>query len=303
MTSTSPISLQYQLNGQIMSILNEQDFAKAIHNHATKSLPLKLYINTDNSLLEEPPSEQEINDMFQLLRDQGYVEPAEDTNPIFVNQTGFNHDVECHLCNKLIIGTRWKCTVCSAVDLCNECEPNHDESHPLIRITEQLPSGFNSTAFSLCHGLYKFDEKIQQISEAKSNISTVYSSAAQNAKQEISSVINMISSQMVEGSKNLTHELEDFVGDASKVVEHIPRRLKDVRSRLSGMISSCSGSFNDLRGTLLREEKSSVEQFAAQHKALEEMGFSNRQRNENLLVQFNGNVEVCVENLISTPDQ
>jgi len=295
----------------MITISTEKDFEEIIKTYIEKALPLKLYINFNNSLIEEPPSEQEINEMFQLLRDQGYVDNEVNRDEIheeiheeirddnISSETDYIHNVACKLCTKSIIGTRWTCTICPAFNLCSDCEPQHYKSHPLIRITEQLPSGA-ATVFSLCTGLNNLNEKIHQIPEKDPIVCA--STVAHNAKEEISSVYNSISSQIASGSKNLRQELEDFVGDATKIIEQIPNKLKDIQTKFSGVLSNCSSSLEDLKYTLAFEDKMrKSERFATQHKTLEEMGFLDRQKNEALLQQFCGNVEVCLNILLTTP--
>lgn len=47
--------------------------------------------------------------------------------------------VVCDICGQDgIAGTRYKCTVCSNYDLCETCEPQHDRSHPMIKINVPL---------------------------------------------------------------------------------------------------------------------------------------------------------------------
>lgn len=49
-------------------------------------------------------------------------------------------NVTCDGCGvEGIVGTRYKCTVCPDYDLCENCEPEHDRSHPTIKIN--LPLG------------------------------------------------------------------------------------------------------------------------------------------------------------------
>jgi len=48
-------------------------------------------------------------------------------------------NVTCDGCGaEGIVGTRYKCTVCPDYDLCENCEPEHDRSHPTIKINEPL---------------------------------------------------------------------------------------------------------------------------------------------------------------------
>lgn len=48
-------------------------------------------------------------------------------------------NVTCDVCGQQgIVGARYKCTVCPDYDLCENCEPEHDRSHPLIKINEPL---------------------------------------------------------------------------------------------------------------------------------------------------------------------
>merc|ERR1719483_33253 len=50
-----------------------------------------------------------------------------------------HRNVTCDIClQEGIVGTRYKCTVCSNYDLCSTCEPQHDRSHPMIKINVPL---------------------------------------------------------------------------------------------------------------------------------------------------------------------
>merc|ERR1712060_129151 len=50
-----------------------------------------------------------------------------------------HRNVTCDICGQEgIVGTRYKCTVCPDYDLCETCEPQHDRSHPMIKINEPL---------------------------------------------------------------------------------------------------------------------------------------------------------------------
>jgi hypothetical protein len=304
LTFNPNISLQYQQEDQMINISTEQGFADIVKSYIVKSLPLKIYIKTDNPRIEEPPSEQEINDMFQLLRDQGYVDNikvnsrVEDDNSEDTIPSGFNHKIACQLCKKMIIGTRWTCTICPGVNLCTECETQHNKSHPLIRITEQLPSG-TETVFSLCTGLSKLNEKIHQISVKEPIICA--SSAAHNAKAEISGVFNSISTQVTTGSKNLRQEMGGLVDEASKIIDQLPNKLKDIQTKFSEVMSSCGSTFEGIRDSMIFEDTTKVTRFASELRTLEEMGFSDQSKNEKLLKQFGGNVEVCLDVLLNLP--
>lgn len=50
-----------------------------------------------------------------------------------------HRNVSCDIClQDGIVGTRYKCTICPNYDLCETCEPQHDRSHPMIKINVPL---------------------------------------------------------------------------------------------------------------------------------------------------------------------
>merc|ERR1719428_798928 len=50
-----------------------------------------------------------------------------------------HRNVTCDICGQEgIVGTRYKCTVCPDYDLCQTCEPQHDRSHPMLKINMPL---------------------------------------------------------------------------------------------------------------------------------------------------------------------
>jgi len=64
-------------------------------------------------------------------------EAAEAVNAEFGEVVHSN--VTCDGCGQEgIVGTRFKCTVCTDFDVCENCEPQHDRSHPMIKINEPL---------------------------------------------------------------------------------------------------------------------------------------------------------------------
>jgi len=64
-------------------------------------------------------------------------EAAEAVNAEFGEVVHSN--VTCDDCGQEgIVGTRYKCTVCADFDVCENCEPHHDRSHPMIKINEPL---------------------------------------------------------------------------------------------------------------------------------------------------------------------
>lgn len=50
-----------------------------------------------------------------------------------INQTPALHNCCCDVCGAMVVGTRYKCIVCSDFDLCDRCCSTHD-THPVIRI-------------------------------------------------------------------------------------------------------------------------------------------------------------------------
>jgi len=50
-----------------------------------------------------------------------------------------HHNVTCDVCGQSpIVGARYKCTVRPDFDLCEKCEPEHNNSHPMIKMYEPL---------------------------------------------------------------------------------------------------------------------------------------------------------------------
>jgi len=47
-----------------------------------------------------------------------------------------HHGIICDVCEKTVVGTRFKCFQCPDYDLCEKCEPYHHRHHLMVRITE-----------------------------------------------------------------------------------------------------------------------------------------------------------------------
>jgi hypothetical protein len=48
-------------------------------------------------------------------------------------QSDLVHNARCNMCQKRIIGVRWKCVTCPDVDACSACKPNTPFTHPYHR--------------------------------------------------------------------------------------------------------------------------------------------------------------------------
>jgi hypothetical protein len=307
------------------------DLIIAMRLYSDKTTPLKIFVYKDNAPPESvsatpesisttpesisvtpesvsaPPSEEEINEMFQLLKENGFIDKTEEEKANEMNMngvnTGFNHKVLCINCSKEITGIRWKCTICPSLDLCSDCEPHHDKSHPLIRITEELPNGLGFT-FSLCTRLQQVNTKLHSLSEKTQIPIATASAAAHTAKEEISSAFGALTHQVVTRSKDLGQEVETLVSDASKALEE---KFKKVQTRVGGVITSCGKSIDSLvqdtfaSGNTTCCSTAPSNRYEVQLKSLEEMGFVDRLTNERLLAQFDGSVEACLEDLLSNP--
>lgn len=57
------------------------------------------------------------------------------------NQLYVFKGINCFVCNRPVIGIRYKCNVCPDYNLCLRCEKDgHHNMHPLIRITRKIPN-------------------------------------------------------------------------------------------------------------------------------------------------------------------
>jgi len=60
------------------------------------------------------------------------------------------HSAFCNLCNNVITGYRYKCTVCKDFDLCENCEETqyHSEDHPFLKIRRPGNSPYSAPSIN-----------------------------------------------------------------------------------------------------------------------------------------------------------
>jgi len=295
-TATSDFVIKCYHDYREVLINNELNFQQIVKYHSEKTLPLRIRISHEQ--------EDEIESSDNISKST-----TQTTSPIPSPQTRrkapeveSTHNVNCSLCLNKIHGIRWKCTVCPHFDLCNICEQSHIRSHPLIRIVEELPQS-SEVVFSVCTGLHQINHTFEIISES-TPISTA-TSTAKSAKEEISEFFSELSTQAYNNTSIITHEIEGLVQDASKIVHNIPRKLKDLQTKFTEMIISGHPPPTSAPApseTAVPNEKATQTQqqpqYLEQLQLLQNMGFSQRENNLQLLSRYNGNIELCLNDLL-----
>jgi len=249
----------------------DSEFQPIVKHHSEKTLPLRIRISQEK---DETDKISNSNNCSQADR--------RNTSTQFQRKEveRCQHSVICSLCFSKIQGIRWKCSRCLNCDLCNNCEASHSRSHPLIRIVEELPSS-SEIVFSLCTGLH-------QVSDSAAL------TTAKTAKEEIREFL----SDIFDNTSQLSQEIEGLVQASSKIVQNIPQKLQDLQTMFSQVLS-CTSSEKSCRTEEEEEgEEEVLSQFSEQHQILLNMGFSQRERNQLLLSNYNGNIELCVDQLL-----
>jgi len=145
---------------------------------------------------QEPPTEQEINEMNKFLEEQGYNKINADLS----SDELVDHNIQCKQCSKKILGTRWLCSVCPSFDLCQCCEAQHDRAHPLVRIVEPI-SRSSEAVYSLCSSL-------QQSKERLSNFNSYASEFAHSLKTDLSLFVCSLRNHTIEAASGLVEKAQ-----------------------------------------------------------------------------------------------
>jgi len=259
----------------------DAEFQPIVKHHSEKTLPLRIRISQDK---EETPETDRISNSSSCSQAD-----RKNTSTQFQRKEveRCQHNVICSLCLNKIQGTRWKCTRCLDCNLCDSCERTHSRSHPLIRILEGLPPS-SEVVFSLCTALHQVSGS-DAITTAKS------------AKEEIREFL----SDIFDNTSQLSQEIEGLVQASSKIVQNIPKKLLDLQTLLSQVLSGTSSKHSgqtkeeeEEREEEREEEEEALSQYSEQHQTLLNMGFSQRERNHLLLSNCNGNIDLCIDQLL-----
>jgi len=291
-TGTSDFTIRCYHDYREVSINTESNFQQIVQHHSEKTLPLRIRISHEKD-------EIEIAEIENVSKSIPQPSSPSRSPQMKRKEVESSHNVNCSLCLNKIHGIRWKCTVCPHYDLCNNCEQSHIRSHPLIRIVEELPPS-SEVVFSVCTGLHQINQKFEKISE--STPITTATSTAKTAKEEITEFFSDLTTQAYNNTTHITHEIGGMVQDASKIVQNIPRRFKDLQTKLTEMIITGQATpapaappcVPNEKGNRTEEQPAYLEQL----EALENMGFSQRERNVVLLSKHKGNLEMCVNDLL-----
>jgi glutamate mutase epsilon subunit len=287
-TATSDFRIKCYHDYREVLVRSDLDFQEIVKYHSEKTLPLRIRIALDKEE-EEEEEIKEINQTETIPIDSRPMTPNSSPQ-VKRKEVERSHNVNCSLCLNKIHGIRWKCTVCPHYDLCNSCETNHIRSHPLIRIVEELPPS-SEVVFSVCTGLHQLNQKLEKISVSPPLTSAT--STAKTAKEEISEFFCDLSTQAYNNTTILTNEIGGLVQDASKIVQKIPRKFKEIQTRFSEMLvcspASCQGNPSEAEQKVL---------FPEQLELLQNMGFSQKDKNIQILTKHNGNIELCINELL-----
>jgi hypothetical protein len=150
---------------------------------------------------------------------------------------------------------------------------------------EELPPS-SEVVFSVCTGLHQLNQKLERISE--SHPVTSATSTAKTAKEEISGFFCDLTTQAYNNTSNFTHEI-------GGLVQKIPKKFKDLQTRFSEMLI-CNPAPSCQENPLDRTEEKVL--FPEQLELLQNMGFSQKDKNLELLTKFNGNIELCINALL-----
>jgi hypothetical protein len=314
-TGTSDFEIKCYHDYREVLVTTDSEFQHIVKYHSEKTLPLRIRIS----------QEKEKDQVPEIITSTQSKSCSPSCSPISSPQVKrrvespvqSSHNVNCSLCTCKIYGIRWKCTVCPHCDLCNNCEQYHPRSHPLIRIVEELPLR-SEVVFSVCTGLNHINKKIDELSESPPI--TTATSTAKTAREEIADFITDITAQAMNNTAALGHELEGLVQDATRVVQSIPTKIKGLQTKLSEMLicnpatpsspiiptpsvpqenrspSAPSAPQENRSPSPSTTEKPEV--FSEQLELLKNMGFNQPETNLQLLLKHNGNIELCVNELL-----
>lgn len=255
--------------------------------------------------------------------------PNENTHPT-------HHKIICNSCNIEIIGTRWKCSVCPNLNLCELCEPwdKHNVNHPFLRMKVPVSQCFE-TAFSTFTNAQQIGLKINQF-------------FASPQVAEVSSTVKKMSEETLEAFKNVT---EQFISQTREINKEIGTVIKNEANNLFELCSNLNDEFTKsycspivpqtkpkppqlvkavnfqippvnvqpapvnkiqtkvnvqpnvkipkVENPLPSPPPQPVYEYAQQLKQLQDMGFTNEARNRALLAQYKGDLYLCLNTLVN----
>jgi len=248
--------------------------------------------------------------------------------------TQTHHKIICSSCNIEIIGTRWKCSVCPNLNLCELCEPwdKHNVNHPFLRM--KLPiSPCLETAYSTLANVHTYGQQINhilsgpQMAEVSQTVKKISEETIEAFKivtdqlisqtkefnKEFRSVFNNEANNLFELCSNLNDEITKTYCSSNNQTKprasaqpvpqrnssaSIPQITKQPASSLMNHTQPLVNIPTKVENPLPSPAIQPVYEYVQQLKLLTEMGFTNEARNRGLLIRFKGDVNQCIHSLI-----
>jgi len=237
---------------------------------------------------------------------------------------GPHHHVNCNSCGLPIVGLRYKCVVCIEYDLCEKCEAttNHPIDHPLMKIRVPVPPTFQgihavSAGLHQCRGhlsrvLVQSGPELYQGAElAKQNLAIL--------KDQFASQIQALSEQLLLGANQLKDVVfekyeevksSEFVGEVMRGTTTVFNAgMQQAQQRIQQFVQPANipptSSTPPQQPTPVNpqpEQKpaspSSQDQYKDALQTLSEMGFCDSQKNLEVVQRHNGNIDLCLQELL-----
>jgi hypothetical protein len=325
-TQTNNFTIKYQDDeGDFVSLSSDLELEEAIRQTFLRSQPALRINLTDLSspLRSQANSRSETHTMPN-------VNDSQDVK--FVVHEG----VQCNACGFPLVGIRYKCGICVEYNLCEDCEKLqdiHPIDHPLLKIRVPLPPTFQSvhviaTNLHLCRGQISRVLNQPQIAQAaglaKANWSSLKEEVAQNfqnlseqvitkakeIKDELLEVISQEKSKMTDLFEGITQSVTNGISSAPINLEtqqpisqsHQVHQQQPTHPQLSQPVTETRPSVVEISRQTDQSppQETSLTVFPYQDKLtlLSEMGFTDRERNIQLLNTFDGDITRCLQVLL-----
>jgi len=280
----SKFSVKYldEENDQI-SLSSDIELREAVRQvDERKEQVIKLVVNEESPIVEPPPTPK-------------LPVPVESSIPVSLTEPvdspperHQSHKIICSSCNIEIIGTRWKCSVCPNLNLCELCEPwdKHNVNHPFLRMKLPISPGLE-TAYSTFANVHTFGQQINHFL-----VSPHFMEVSNTLKQisdETFETVKIVTDQLISQTKEFNKEFRTVIKNEADNVYALCSNLNNEISKTLSPIKS-----NDPR----TENSQPVFEYAQQLKSITDMGFTNEARIRSLLLQFKGDVNQCIHSLI-----
>jgi len=236
--------------------------------------------------------------------------PSSPESPLLV----VHENVFCDICEFPITGIRYKCAICRDFDLCEDCEVGvtHPEDHPLLKIRVPLTPSFHSI-HAVAVGLHCARGEIVRVlnqpqisataEQAKIQWNTVMNSLRENLENNLATNFQSLSEQLITKAREIRQELLEKLAQEKEKVSELFEELTNPKENSVPeprqplqRPSNCCAAPNP-PPLVCSAPVVSHEILKHGMETLNDMGFSDKVRNLQLLMKNCGNVEACLHEL------